>query len=150
MWVYLLQHVSLAVQRWNVAAVLGTMHGEAFGCMYTELNFNLSTSTKKKVYQATVLPVLLYEVETCKTVHLKCLAGFHNHCSPNISDVWSAQYVMWLPKLLYILYNLDPLSLPIACSLLWTSSALTPEGYTACSQHVNCASSITGLYGWNR
>ena len=117
---------------------------------YTELNFNLSTSTKKKVYQATVPPVLLYEVETCKTVHLKCLAGFHNHCSPNISDVWSAQYVMWLHQLLYILYNLDPLSLPIACSLLWTSRALAPEGYTACSQHVNCATSITGLYGWNR
>ena len=78
---------------------------KAFGCIRNSIFQNLSTPTKRKVYQATVLPILLYGAETwpTKAIHLKRLAGFHNHCVRTILGV--SRYEQWTEHLSTVQMN---------------------------------------------
>ena len=63
----------------------------AFGCLKKAVfqNPHLSTATRRKVYQATVMSVLLYGAETwaTKAKSMRRLNGFHNHCVRTIMGV---------------------------------------------------------------
>ena len=54
-----------------------------FGCLRVPVfkNKHLSLATKRVVYRAVVLAVLLHGAETwmMKAVHTRCLNSFHNH-----------------------------------------------------------------------
>ena len=68
----------------------------SFGCIWSSSIFGkLSTPTKRKVYQAIVLPILLYGAETwpVKAIHLKRLTGLHNRCVCTILGV--SRYQQW-------------------------------------------------------
>ena len=62
----------------------------AFGCLRVPVfkNQDLSLATKRAVYRAIVLAVLLYGAETwtMKAVHTRCLNSFHNRCIRTILD----------------------------------------------------------------
>ena len=66
--------------------VTGTIAREAkaFRCLRVQVfkNKYLSLATKRAVYRAVFLAVLLYGAETwtMKAVHTRCLNSFHNHC----------------------------------------------------------------------
>ena len=68
-----------------------------FGCLRLSIfaNSNVSLGTKRAVYQATVLAVLLYGAETwtLKAPHVRCLTVFHNHCIRTILGV--SRYKQW-------------------------------------------------------
>ena len=70
---------------------------KAFGSMRNSIfrNTSLSISAKRKVYQAAILPVMLYGAETwpVKVVHQRRLAGFHNHCVRTILGI--DRYDQW-------------------------------------------------------
>lgn len=63
----------------------------AFGCLQKPIfqNKHLSVETKRKVYKAKVLTVLLYGVETwtIKAHSVRCLNGFYNRCVRTILGV---------------------------------------------------------------
>ena len=63
----------------------------AFGCLQRSVfqNRHLSTDTKRTVYRAAVLSVLLYGAETwaVKANSLRHLSGFHNRCIRSIMGV---------------------------------------------------------------
>ena len=63
----------------------------AFGCLQRSVfqNRHLSTDTKRTVYRAAVLSVLLYGAETwaVKANSLRRLSGFHNRCIRSIMGV---------------------------------------------------------------
>ena len=70
-----------------VTADVSTRIGKAsraFGCLqwFIFRNHHLSTATKREVYKATVLSVLLYGAETwaIKSHNMRQLSGFHNRC----------------------------------------------------------------------
>ena len=68
----------------------------SFGCIWSSSIFGkLSTPTKRKVYQAIVLPILLHGAETwpVKAIHLKRLTGLHNRCVCTILGV--SRYQQW-------------------------------------------------------
>ena len=64
----------------EVAARLGKA-SRAFGCLRSAI-FQMNTATKREVYQAVVLPTLLYGAETwtVKVNSIRRLRGFHNRC----------------------------------------------------------------------
>ena len=67
----------------------------AFGCLRVPVfkNKDLSLATKRAVYRAVVLAVLLYGAETwtMKAVHTRRLNSFHNHCIRAILGVMRYQ-----------------------------------------------------------
>ena len=67
----------------------------AFGCLRVPIFNNpiLSIPTKRAVYKAIVLAVLLYEAETwtLKVEHVRRLTTFHNHCMRTILGVTRCQ-----------------------------------------------------------
>ena len=69
----------------------------AFGCLQQSIfkNCHLSVETKKKVYGAAVLSVLLYGAETwtAKAESIRRLSGFHNRCIRTIMVV--SKYQQW-------------------------------------------------------
>ena len=69
----------------------------AFGCLQKSIfqNSRLSIDTKRKVYKATVLAVLLYGAEawTIKARELKRLSSFHNRCVRSMMGV--SKYQQW-------------------------------------------------------
>ena len=73
----------------------------AFGCLRVPVfkNKDLSLATKRAVYRAVVLAVLLYGAETwtMKAVHTRCLNSFHNHCIRTILGV--TRYQQWNERL---------------------------------------------------
>ena len=72
-----------------------------FGCLRNPIfkNPTLSISTKRTVYKATVLAVLLYGAETwtLKAEHVRRLNSFHNHCERTILGV--TRYQQWKQRL---------------------------------------------------
>ena len=62
-------------------------------------NRDLSLATKRAVYRAVVLAVLLYGAETwtMKAVHTRCLNSFHNCCIRTILGV--TRYQQWNERL---------------------------------------------------
>lgn len=77
------------VDRWiaNASKVFGALHPAVFNVR------NLNVNTKRQVYQACVLPVLLYGSE-CWTLlrgHLNRLNAFHHRCVCNILGITSRQ-----------------------------------------------------------
>ena len=66
-----------------------------FGCLRVPVfkNKDLSLATKRAVYRAVVLAVLLYGAETwtMKAVHTRRLNSFHNHCIRTILGVMRYQ-----------------------------------------------------------
>ena len=78
----------------EVTADVSTRIGKAaraFGCLQWSIfrNHHLSTATKREVYKATVLSVLLNGAETwaIKSHNMRRLSGFHNHCIRTIMGV---------------------------------------------------------------
>ena len=73
----------------------------AFGCLRVPVfkNKDLSLATKRAVYRAVVLAVLLYGAETwtMKAVHTRHLNSFHNHCIRTILGV--TRYQQWNERL---------------------------------------------------
>ena len=73
----------------------------AFGCLRVPVfkNKDLSLATKKAVYRAVVLAVLLYGAETwvMKAVHTRRLNSFHNRCILTILGV--TRYQQWNERL---------------------------------------------------
>ena len=73
----------------------------AFGCLRKAIfqNRHISVDTKRKVYRAAVLSVLLYGAETwtIKTDSLKRLSVFHNRCIRTIMGV--TRYQQWKERL---------------------------------------------------
>ena len=73
----------------------------AFGCLRVPVfkNKDLSLATKRAVYRAVVLAVLLYGTETwtMKAVHTRRLNSFHNHCIRTILGV--TRYQQWNERL---------------------------------------------------
>ena len=73
----------------------------AFGCLQKPIfqNHSLSVETKRKVYRAVVLSVLLYGVETwaIKAESVRRLSGFHNRCIRTILGV--SRYQQWKERL---------------------------------------------------
>ena len=69
----------------------------AFGCLRVPVfkNKDLSLATKRAVYRAVVLAVLLYGAETwtMKAVHTRRLNSFHNRCIRTILGV--TRYQQW-------------------------------------------------------
>ena len=69
----------------------------AFGCLQKSVfqNSRLSIDTKRKVYKATVLAMLLYGAEawTIKARELKRLSSFHNRCVRSMMGV--SKYQQW-------------------------------------------------------
>ena len=74
----------------------------AFGCLRVPLfkNKDLSLTTKRAVYRAVVLAVLLYGAETwmMMVVHTRCLNSFHNRCIRTILGV--TRYQQWNERLI--------------------------------------------------
>ena len=70
---------------------------QVFGCLRCPIfgNSALSIATKQAVYQATVLAVLLYRVDTwtLKAAHVRRLTTFHNRCVQTILGV--TRYEQW-------------------------------------------------------
>ena len=68
-----------------------TKAAKAFGCLQKSVfqNSCLSIHTKRKVYKATVLAVLLYRAEawTSKAREFKCLNSLHNQCVRSMMGV---------------------------------------------------------------
>ena len=71
----------------KAARAFGSLKGPVFS------NSNLSYKTKRMVYKAVVLGVLLYGSETWTTKHnmTRRLEAFHNHCLRGIVGITSAQ-----------------------------------------------------------
>ena len=73
----------------------------AFGCLRLPVfkNKDLSLATKRAVYRAVVLAVLLYGAETwtMKVVHTRCLNYFYNRCIQTILGV--TRYQQWNERL---------------------------------------------------
>ena len=73
----------------------------AFGCLRQAifLNNKLSVATKRSVYQAVILPSLLYGAETwtIKAHHLRRLNVFHNRCVRTILGV--TRYQQWKERM---------------------------------------------------
>ena len=73
----------------------------AFGCLRVPVfkNKDLSLATKRAVYRAVVLAVLLYGAETwtIKAVHIRRLNSFHNRCIRTILGV--TRYQQWNERL---------------------------------------------------
>ena len=73
----------------------------AFGCLRKPIfqDRNLSIATKRQVYQAVVLSVLLYGAETwlLKAQHVKRLKSFHNRCIRTILGV--TRYQQWKERI---------------------------------------------------
>ena len=73
----------------------------AFGCLQKPIfqNHRLSVETKRKVYRAVVLSVLLYGAETwaIKAESVRRLSGFHNRCIRTILGV--SRYQQWKERL---------------------------------------------------
>ena len=73
----------------------------AFGCLKKPIfqDRNLSIATKRQVYRAVVLSVLLYGAETwvLKAQHVKCLNSFHNRCIRTILGV--TRYQHWKERI---------------------------------------------------
>ena len=85
----------------------------AFGCLRVPVfkNKDLSLATKRAVYRAVVLAVLLYGAETwtIKAVHTRRLNSFHNRCTRTILGV--TRYQQWNERL-----TSQSLSIGLACS----------------------------------
>ena len=73
----------------------------AFGCLRKPIfqDRNLSIATKRQVYRAVVLSVLLYGAETwvLKAQHVKRLNSFHNRCIRTILGV--TRYQQWKERI---------------------------------------------------
>ena len=73
----------------------------AFGCLQRSVlqNRHLSTDTKRTVYRAAVLSVLLYGAETwaVKANSLRRLSGFHNRCIRSI--MWVTRLRQWWERI---------------------------------------------------
>ena len=73
----------------------------AFGCLRKPIfqDRNLSIATKRQVYQAVVLSVLLYGADTWvpKAQHVKRLNSFHNRCIRTILGV--TRYQQWKERI---------------------------------------------------
>ena len=73
----------------------------AFGCLKRPIlqNKNLTVITKRTVYKAVVLSVLLYGAETwtTKAVHIRRLNSFHNRCVRSILGV--TRYQQWKERI---------------------------------------------------
>ena len=73
----------------------------AFGCLQKPIFQNrcLSVETKRKVYRAVVLSVLLYGAETwtIKAESVRRLSGFHNRCVRTIMGV--TKYQQWKERI---------------------------------------------------
>ena len=73
----------------------------AFGCLRRPIfqNKNLTVITKRTVYKAVVLSVLLYGAETwtTKAVHIRRLNSFHNRCVRSILGV--TRYQQWKERI---------------------------------------------------
>ena len=73
----------------------------AFGCLRKPIfqNSNLSTATKRAVYRAVVMSVLLYGAETwtIKANHVKRLRSFHNRCIRTILGV--TRFQQWKDRI---------------------------------------------------
>ena len=73
----------------------------AFGCLRKPIfqNSNLSLSTKRAVYRAMVMSVLLYGAETwtIKANHVKRLRSFHNRCIRSILGI--TRYQQWKERI---------------------------------------------------
>ena len=73
----------------------------AFGCLRGSIfnNLILSLTTKRTVYRAIVLSVLLYVAKTwtLKAEHVRCLQTFHNHCVRTILGI--SKYHQWQLRL---------------------------------------------------
>ena len=69
---------------------------KAFGCLRNSIfrNKHLSTDTKRSVYKAVVLPILLYgsETWTVKSDNLRHLQTFHNQCVRSIMGITKYQH----------------------------------------------------------
>jgi len=88
----------------EVTADISTRIGKAaraFGCLQWSIfrNHRLSTATKREVYKATVLSVLLYGAETwaIKAHNMRRLGGFHNRCVRTIMGV--TKYQQWKERI---------------------------------------------------
>ena len=82
----------------EIGAEVSTRIGRAsraFGCLQRSIfqNHRLTIATKREVYKATVLSVLLYGTETwaIKAHSLKRMSGFHNRCVRTIMSVTKRQ-----------------------------------------------------------
>ena len=75
-----------------------------FGCLRVLifLNGSLSISTKRDVYEAAVLSVLLYGVEmwTVKAPDVRCLTTFHDRCVRKILGV--SHFQQWREHISYL------------------------------------------------
>ena len=84
----------------------------AFGCLQRSIfnNCHLSVETKRKVYGAAVLSVLLYGAETwtAKAESIRHLSGFHNRCIRTIIGVskllllgWKKEWLIYSRNIVY-------------------------------------------------
>ena len=73
----------------------------AFGCLQRSIfqKHRLTISTKREIYKATVLSVLLYGTETwtIKAHSLKRMSGFHNPCIRTIMNI--TRYQQWKERI---------------------------------------------------
>ena len=84
----------------------------------------LSRQTKKLVYQAVVLNVLLYAAEAwpAKQIDIRRLEGFHHHCLMNILGISRVQQCVQHISNEEVQKQFDmkmPLAAMIACRRLW-------------------------------
>ena len=110
---------------------------QAFGCLQKSIfqNRRLSTETRRKVYRATVLSVLLYGAETwtIKAESLQRLNAFHNRCVRTIMGI--TRYQQWKDKItsrrLAAAFGMEETMthLLMKCRLRWLGHLASMEPY---------------------